>query len=300
MFVARLRRWRAVLLTALLLPTAAHACINEIGTNIRGKTFETDWFAGGTDMTMHLTDDARGPVPTDWQLAEAVERARKSPQFAHLNDLGVVLIYRRSYARAIDHFLDVERRFPGRHQTAANLGTALELAGYDEVALRWIRIGIRRNQNEHQRSEWLHARILQAKIVLKRDPHYLDHRSVAGLDFSRALIPKMPAMPLGNDGRRVSPALLERSLSYQLFERTQFVKPKDPVVANLLMDWATLHLAGGSIENATALYDLAERYGAPRDALMNQRQARIRAVLDRDRDGEKLFTGDCAVCEPKS
>ena len=62
-------------------------------------------------------------------------------------------------------FLALERRYPGHHETAANLGTALELAGHDAPALQWIRIGIRRNADEHYGSEWLHVRILEAKIA---------------------------------------------------------------------------------------------------------------------------------------
>jgi hypothetical protein len=49
--------------------------------------------------------------------------------------------------------------------------------------------------------------------------------------------------------------------------RTGFFKPRDPIVANLLLDWATLNLACGPIENADALYDLAVTYGTKPDAI---------------------------------
>jgi tetratricopeptide (TPR) repeat protein len=290
MFATGLRR--AALLAALLAPTATHACINTTATDLQGRQFQPAWYAVGSEMTDRLSKPSRNR-PGLKQVRATIARVRAEPNFNNLNDLGVVLIYQGQYVPAIRHFTRLEQRFPGRHQTAANLGTALELAGYDDIALRWIRLGFARNPEEHYRTEWLHARILQAKIALKRDPHYLDARSVAGVDFAAQTVPPMPAMPAGNDGRPVTPGLLERSLSYQLFERTQFVAPKDPVVANLLRDWATLHLIGGSVENADTLYDLAVRYGAPRDRLLQQRQARAREALKRAGDANG---GECVIC----
>lgn len=285
---------RTLLLAALLLPAAAaQACINYIGTDHQGHSFSPDWIVG-EELTEHMT----GQVGRRWQMErarEVIADARANPTFDHLNNLGVLLIYQGQYPIAIRQFLMIERTSPGRYETAANLGTALELAGYDQVALRWIRIGMRRNNDAHLQSEWLHARILESKIALAKDPNYLAKHSVAGVQFGDALVPPMPAMPAGNDGKPVTPTMLQRSMSYQLFERTQFVKPTDPIVANVLRDWATLHLVGGSIENANTLYELAVTYGAPHDALMKRRQAHIRAILAKPRkDGDEA--GQCAIC----
>lgn len=290
-------RIRMLVAAALLsgLP-AAQACINSVGTDHAGHRFSADWYTG-EEMTRALSEQSQ----RRYVLGEAratVEEVRKRPDFENMTNLGVLLIYQGQYGRAVRHFLVVERRFPGRHETAANLGTALELAGHDETALRWIRIGIRRNQNEHVRSEWLHARILEAKIALSKDPGYLKNHSVAGVAFEQALVPSLPsAMPPGNDGKPVAPWQLDRSLSYQLHERAQFVAPQDPVVANLLSDWATLNLAGGPVENADALYRLAVRYGAPRDELMRNRQEYIARTLAQA-DQETITGARCAICQP--
>lgn len=285
---------RTLLLAALLLPAAAaQACINYIGTDHQGHAFAPDWIVG-EELTEHLTEQVR----RRWQMERAkkvIADARVAPTFDHLNNLGVLLIYQGQYPLAIDHFLMIERTSPGRYETAANLGTALELAGHDDTALRWIRIGMRRNNDAHLRSEWLHARILESKIALAKNPDYLATHSVAGVNFGNALVPSMPAMPAGNDGKPLTPTMLNDSMSYQLFERTQFVKPRDPIVANVLRDWATLHLVGGSIENANTLYELAVTYGAPHDALMKRRQAHIRTILANVREGNQK-PGECAIC----
>ena len=49
----------------------------------------------------------------------------------------------------------------------------------------------------------------------------------------------------------------------------------------MLLDWATLNQAGGPIENADVLYDLAVTYGAKPDALMRNHQAYIKRVRAR-------------------
>jgi len=287
------RKW--LLGTALFFcVNIASACINAVGTDHQGQRFYPSWYIGE-----ELREGLTRPKADRYWLSDAsriISRARTTPDFKNLTDLGILLVYQGQYGRAIRLFLTIERRYPGHHETAANLGTALELAGYDAPALQWIDIGIKRNAKEHYGSEWLHARILEAKIASQRDPTYLKHHSVAGISFDTSLVPPLPAsMPAGNDGHPVKPWELDSSLNYQLHERTGFVRPPDPIVANLLLDWATLNLAGGPIENADALYDLAVEYGAPRDALMRNRQAYIRRVLAQTGEKDPENT-PCAIC----
>ncbi|MFK3650405.1 hypothetical protein ACI2IY_18510 [Lysobacter enzymogenes] len=281
-------------LALLSLAPAAAACINTIGTDHSGRKFFPNWYAGD-DLPKRM----KPHLPRKESVEFVIERVRKDPSFDNLNNIGAVLIHQHQYTRAIEHFLTVERLFPGHSETAANLGTALELSGHDRVALRWIRIGMQRDPDEHHRTEWLHARILEAKIAMATDRNYLQGRSIAGVSFAAELVPPVPTqLPPGNDGRPVAAWELNKALSYQLFERTNFVAPSDPVVANLLMDWATLNLAGGPIESAAALYPMAVRYGARRDALMERRLAHIRGVLaqaDKKRPSGEFA---CAICDP--
>lgn len=287
-----------VLSALLVLAPAAHACINAVGTDHTGRRFSAQWYVG---------EEMARPLFHQWQrrnwmdrAPEVIAAARRTPDFATLTDLGVLLVYQGQYPLAVRHFLMLERRFPGRYQTAANLGTALELAGHDAPALRWIRIGMQRNRQSHQGTEWLHARILEAKLAQARDPRYLATHSVAGVAFADEVVPSIPAvLPAGNDGVPVKPWELNLALSYQLRERTQFVSPPDPVVANLMRDWATLNLAGGPIENAQALYAAAVHFGAPHDALMRQREAYVDSTLARvGRRHVEPRGRNCAICMP--
>lgn len=279
----------------LLCFQPAMGCVNAIGTDHDGRRFHAGW-----DTGEQLAESINNPDARRYWLRRAsdiVAKARSTPSLDTLTDLGILLLYQGQPTQAIRLFLAIERRYPGHPETAANLGTALELAGHDATALRWIRIGIRRNADEHYGTEWLHARILEAKIAASRDPAYLDHHSIAGLAFAKVLVPSLPSrLPTGNTGKPVRPWDLHRALAYQLQERTTFVKPRDPVVANLLHDWATLNLAAGPIENADVLYDLAVTYGARRDALMRNRQAYIQRVLAQAGDVEPGDATPCAIC----
>ena len=286
------------MLVAMACAPAAHACVNSIGTDHAGRRFHADWYIG-EDMA----DSMAKRYKRDSRLSSAsstIDKARAQPDFENMTNLGVVLLYQEQYTEAARLFLSIERLFPGHYETAANLGTALELMGKNEAALRWIRIGIARNQDEHLRTEWLHARILETKISLAKNPGFLKDHSVAGVRFDTTVIPALPTdLPGGNDGKPVKPWALNQALSYQLFERTQFVGPKDPVVANLLLDWATLNLAGGPIENADVLYKLAITYGANDDALMKERRAFIRRTLAKTKANDP-YELRCAICEPPS
>lgn len=286
------------MLVAMACAPAAHACVNSIGTDHAGRRFHADWYIG-EDMADPMAKQSQ----RDHLLSSAssiIDQARTQPDFGNLTNLGVLLVYQGQYTEAARLFLSIERLFPSRHETAANLGTALELMGQDQAALRWIRIGIARNQDEHLRTEWLHARILEAKLALAKNPGFLKDYSVAGVRFATTVVPALPAeLPAGNDGKPVKPWALNQALSYQLFERTQFVGPKDAVIANLLQDWATLNLAGGPIENADALYKLAVTYGASEDALMKERRAFIRRTLAKAQANDP-YEFQCAICEPLS
>lgn len=282
----------AALALLMLAPAGAQACLNEMATDRAGRPYSSDGLVGAS-LVYTLTHPHRDPKMDRFLIKET----RKNPSFGNLNDIGVLLVRQGKLDAALRHFRTVERLFPGQPQTAANLGTALELAGQDKEALHWIRTGLQRNPREHYGSEWLHVRILEAKLAAAGNPAYFRRHSIAGIAFGPGLVPPFPRkLPNGNDGKPLLPSWLDSSLDYQLHERIGLVKAPDPVVANLLMDWATLHLSGGSLETAKALYELATTYGAPRDALMQRRIAHIDRVVAKAEKQPTPGKPDCRLC----
>ncbi|CAN7157596.1 hypothetical protein LJR168_000132 [Pseudoxanthomonas sp. LjRoot168] len=272
------------------------ACVNAIGTDHQGRQFDVHDDVGeqlearltSNEVRKHYLRNARS----------LIAEAQSVPDLENLTKLAILLMYQGQHSRAAQLLLSIERRWPGHHETAANLGTALELSGHDAPALAWIRLGIQRNPAEHFGTEWLHARILESKLASAKDPVRLARYSIAGLQFGDATVPPLPAtLPAGNDGRRVDAYALNQAFAYQLGERMQFVLPKDPVVANLLSDWAALNMAGGPMENVVVLYALAERYGSEETATVARRQAEARRILKSVRNAEHPG-GRCVICEP--
>ena len=264
----------AAIVIGVALP--ARACINETGTDRFGHTINLDMPVSWLEDD--LTYGKRRDELVEW-AGRVLFVAKAQPDFNNLNQLAVSSIRLGRPKPAIRLLLALERRWPGHYETATNLGTALELAGADEVALRWIREGMRRNADSHDGSEWLHARILEAKVAGPIG------RSILGLDFGFAPTPQLPhELPAGNDGKPLpTPDLLARHLLVQLAERVQFVPPRDPVVAALFFDWGNVEFASGSLQYADLAYEFAQRYGHADAALIARRRqevARLREDFD--------------------
>lgn len=134
--------------------------------------------------------------------------------------------------------------------------------------------GIARNPAAHFGTEWLHVKILEAKIAGAKDPAWLETRSVLGLDFGTGETPsRPPTWPLGSDPK------VRRALQYQLRERMGFIAAPDPVVGDLLFDLGNVLALEVSVEHALAAYDLALAYGAPKARLLKQRRAHLRSLV---------------------
>jgi tetratricopeptide (TPR) repeat protein len=153
------------------------------------------------------------------------------------NDLAVALAHTGEAAEAVTLFEQIEAEKPGLYATAANLGTAYELIGNDEKALEWIRNGIKLNPAAHEGTEWLHVRILEAKLALQADPTWLDSHSILG---AHKVVQPIEFSATGNRGEKLSIDQVKAALIYQLHERLQFVQPPDPVVGALLLDLGEL------------------------------------------------------------
>lgn len=261
-------------MSAVLVASPVFACLNEVGTTRVGERVA---------LNEHSPADLRESMtfasPKSWVVPwsrNVIADVRKDPSDDHLNDLAVALVRLGRPRKAIMLLEIVEKRAPGRYQTASNLGTAYELAGDNVQALHWIKEGIHRNTRSHFGSEWLHVSILEAKLA--KSPSTSD--SLLGLDFGSAVVPEKPRrLPAGNDGKPVSTFELANALRYQLRERTFFVAPEDPIVARLFYDWGNLEFAVGSIEFADLAYDLALQYGHPQRALIERRRAAIARVV---------------------
>ena len=169
------------------------------------------------------------------------------------SDLGTLLAYNGQLIKAKRIFLDIESKYPGLYQTAANLGTTYELLGKNDSALLWIRKAISINPDSHEGSEWIHLKILEAKIKAKGDSKYLWTYNILSLDFGDNEVPKLPP--------NIDLLKISKDLFHQLEERMTFVKPKDPIVAQLLYNLGNAIAIRDDVTSALQIYKVAEEYG---------------------------------------
>lgn len=185
------------------------------------------------------------------ELHELDSLYKATKDIDYLSDKGILLILLHQYNKAIRLYLDIEQIEPGRYSTAANIGTAYELAGQNENALKWIRKCVEIDSNSHKGSEWIHVKILEAKI---KGEDYYTSSFLLGVDFGSGNAPTTTASY--STLRQLSDALY-----YQLNERISFVKPRDKIVAQLLFDLGNIAFLTGEYADAIDDYNSANEYG---------------------------------------
>jgi hypothetical protein len=168
-----------------------------------------------------------------------------------LSDKGLILILQKKYQEAIDLYLDIEKKNPNRYSTASNMGTAYELIGDNENALKWIKKAVEINPKSHFGSEWIHVAILEAKI---KGEAWINADSLMKMNFGNE---RKPLSNLSQDELTA----LSQALYYQLKERMSFISPKDPIVAQLLFELGNVYYLKGQFNDALGTYQQAKKYG---------------------------------------
>jgi len=257
----RVGQFMRILLLLLLLWMPVQACLNLKETTLDGRSVTVEGGPGESPASMFA-----GQGREEWE-----ERLRqleaKDSLIDTRNDRGVCLAHLGRAQEALILFQGLERETPGQYATAANLGTCYELTGRDQEALKWIRRGIELNPDSHQGSEWLHVKILEAKLKMAGQPDWLKTHTVLGYDFGDDLKPKLPPELATEEARRKALSALE----YQLSERVPLVAARDPVVADLLFALSNLHAIDTSVERGREFLRFALPYHPTRADLGRRR-----------------------------
>ncbi len=248
----------------------ADACLQPVGIILVKDKFNGDLIreynnienVAAKDIISYLTS------PQEWeQWLNArdyfKQRQKDTPNLEYINNLAVALIHLGEVKKAIAILENLEKKYPGQYPVAANLGTAYELNGENQKALEWIKKGVERNPKSHFGTEWLHVKILEAKIAMEQDPEWLNNHSVLGADFGTGE-KQDPSEISTTDylGQKKSLTEIQDALGYQLHERLEFIKPPERVVADLLVDLSKALAILRTPEHAKAVNDLAVKYGA--------------------------------------
>ncbi len=240
-----------------IFANTASACINELSVTAAGQQV-----VDARHIVPHGTDHAANKAEYEQKLKVHYDRWQQDGSLNAYSDYGVYLVYLGLYEEAKAVFQEIERAKPGQYATAANIGTVYELLGQNDSAFHWISEAVRINPTAHDSSEWLHVKILEAKI---KGNDYITSDFLLGTSFGTEA---QPNTALSN----VQLDKLAKAIYYQLNERMSFIKPKEPIVALLLFELGNITSYTTSVENAIKNYGLAREYGY-KSEVMDKRQA---------------------------
>jgi hypothetical protein len=115
---------------------------------------------------------------------------------------------------------------------------------------------------------------------MEKDPRWLEKNSILAMGFGGALVPNKPfRFPVAHSGKKLDADGTKNAILTQMHERLQFVKPPEPIVGDILFDYANLLMRTDILESAEAVYALAIQYGGPRTPLARARRAHVQALL---------------------
>ncbi|MCU0434591.1 MAG: hypothetical protein MUC87_14145 [Bacteroidia bacterium] len=231
------------LLLCLLMPLSGMACLNEYEFHgIKGNGYY------GLNGFEELPDRHFGELRV---LNPACATYKDSSDFA-VNQL------KRGYVgQGLQILLLLSAAHPHEYVIAANLGTAYELAGQNDSALKWIEYSLVLNPNAHEGTEWVHTDILKAKINLAKDSQWLSKNHVLNInrkDFGLSIF--------GNDPAKVQLYNTLKAIYIQLNERLPFTWPGDKIMGDICADAAQI-IENTSIEVGMAWWELALEFGVP-------------------------------------
>lgn len=169
----------------------------------------------------------------------------------YYSDKGLILIILKRYVEAIKIYEEIEKIAPNRYSTASNIGTAYELTGKNDLALKWIKRSVEIDPSSHNNSEWIHVRILQVKLL---GDSSINSTNLIGIDFGN----EYRLNDVGLDQKQLNKLATE--LKYQLQERMSFVVPKDKIVSLLLLNLGTIYYQQKRYFDAIEVLDKALEY----------------------------------------
>jgi tetratricopeptide (TPR) repeat protein len=197
-----------------------------------------------------------------------VERYQAESNYA------VVLLRMGKTEKALAILERLIQTYPNEYNIVANLGTTYELTGQNEKALQYIKKGLELNKESHAGSEWIHVKILEAKIAMQQNPNWLKENDILGKEARETAQSKEEVKIKG----------MIDELGYQLFERTQFIQPKDVMVGDLIMFLGDLYKQNRERINAINSYKLAKKYTVSKPEVL---QASLDSIAQKEEDAPK-------------
>lgn len=193
-------------------------------------------------------------------LIEDFEKGRPDFNFEDSSDIAIHLSHLERFEEGLELMKIIYKSHPDEYGVVANLGTFYELNGELDSAHYYIKKSIDINKDAHQGSEWVHLKILRAKMAIEKDPDWILSHNVLDLKFNRE--------PNDNDyddnGLDIDYELSQ--VMWQMVERIPFTPEKDLLIANIFKAAGSSYEQTISMKDGFICYQIAMQYD-PEDQL---------------------------------
>jgi tetratricopeptide (TPR) repeat protein len=206
-----------------------------------------------TDKEGHLhvvTDELRKKFNINFnkelnvtRLLKLEAKLKKEHSYMLLSDYALGLMKLGKTSEALQLLAEISKHYPNDFRIASNLGTAYELNGQNDSALKYIKHGLKLNPNDHEGSEWVHVKVLETKLRLSKDPQFLKNTSVLNLSETQE-----------------KDTNVCRHILIQVHERFPFTPAPDPIMASLMTDLGDCLATTIALEYALSSYQIAREY----------------------------------------
>ncbi|RZJ56254.1 MAG: hypothetical protein EOO44_00155 [Flavobacterium sp.] len=248
-----MNKFKVLIVVLVLLSFKSFACLNGESRILKNGAYAYQDYEGINPEGHQFFS---GDFPK--LIIELDSLYKKTKDLDYLSDKGYLLIVQGKYNEALNLYLNIEKIEPNRYSTASNLGTLYELMGENQKAYTWIKKSIEINPESHKGSEWLHLRILEAKIKNLKD---ISGQFLINTNFGISNEPRTKLSKEEIDE-------LTQSVYYQVNERMSFIEPKDKIISILLFELGNLAELKGENNSALATYKSARRYGYDGDLIV--------------------------------
>jgi len=248
-----MNKFKGFLIVLVLISVKSFACLNGETKILKNEAYA---YIDHDGINPQGHNFFKGDFPR--LIIELDSLYKKTKDLDYLSDKGYLLIVQGKYDEALKLYLNIEKIEPNRYSTASNLGTLYELMGQNQKAYTWIKKSIEINPESHKGSEWLHLRILEAKIKNLKD---LSGQFLINTNFGTSNEPKTKLSKKEVDE-------LTQSVYYQVNERMSFIEPKDEIISILLFELGNLAELKGENNSALATYRTARLYGYNDDLIV--------------------------------
>ena len=177
------------------------------------------------------------------KLPKLEKKIRENGDYKDLSDYAVYLMKLGLFEESKSILVELYFAHPEEYQLAANLGTAYELVGQVDSAMKYINRGMELNPDSHDGSEWVHIKVLETKKQLEQDSTWLKSNTVLNLSDAQ-----------------VKDTMVLHQIFIQAHERFPFTPGPDPIMGSIITDLGRCFAQTTSIEHAKAILTIARDY----------------------------------------